>query len=206
MPDFLPYDPPSLLARHIPDNLLDRYHSLLMSENKRVNLVSRETTRQDFDRLVCESLLPLEVLGSCFDAYLDIGSGGGFPAVPLLLSRGAGVDSVLIERTGKRAVALERILTGLGLQADVEKRTFGEFHTGPTFDLITLRYVKLTPDLLARALGYLRPKGTFVYFSTPDFSCKMADVTAYKFRSPQDEITKSFTVLKKKRQAPGFFG
>ena len=185
MPDFLPYDPPSLLARHIPDNLLDRYHSLLMSENKRVNLVSRETTRQDFDRLVCESLLPLEVLGSCFDAYLDIGSGGGFPAVPLLLSRGAGVDSVLIERTGKRAVALERILTGLGLQADVEKRTFGEFHTG---------------------LGYLRPKGTFVYFSTPDFSCKMADVTAYKFRSPQDEITKSFTVLKKKRQAPGFFG
>ncbi|HVP06296.1 MAG TPA: hypothetical protein VMS71_00535, partial [Candidatus Acidoferrum sp.] len=59
-PDFT-LDVAGIRAKYDPTKRLDLYYSLLMEENKRVNLVSRETSREDFDRMVAESLLPFDV-------------------------------------------------------------------------------------------------------------------------------------------------
>jgi hypothetical protein len=92
------FDITELLAKYDPKGKLESYHDLLMAENQRVNLVSRETTREDFERLIAESLLPLEILTSGFGSYLDIGSGGGFPAVPILMTERVVGESILLER------------------------------------------------------------------------------------------------------------
>jgi len=189
--------PEQLIDRHLDRSRLDRYFELLMAQNRLVNLVSRETSRSDFDRLVAESLLPFEYLPAANSGYLDIGSGGGIPAIPILLSGAVGGDSVLVERTVKKARALEKIIAGLQLPARVIPRNFEETADLPRFGLVTLRYVKLNERFLTRIMSLLRRDGKFVYYAAPVFDIRNYSPLIRQFRSPQDSTLKSFTILSK---------
>jgi 16S rRNA G527 N7-methylase RsmG len=178
-----------LFGKYDPDQKLEPFFDLLMEENKRVNLVSRETKRDDLRRLSAESLAPLELIGEkrC-RFYLDIGSGGGFPSIPIMTAAASGVIEVeqvrliertqkraveqvrLIERTQKRAAALGRITSGLNLQAEIVPEDFPGKDTSTKFDLVTLRYVKLTPKLLTAIFESLHRSGLFIYYSQPEFA------------------------------------
>jgi len=199
MPPALDLNPPEIIKKYLQPHRLDRYYKYLMAENQKVNLVSRETSREDFDRLTAESLLPLEILDNGFGSYLDIGSGGGFPAIPILMTERVFGEAVLLERTQKKAHALQRILAELDLPATVHDRDYEHFQLPAKFDLITLRYVKLTPRLLDRIAGHLSDDGRFVYFSTPEFEITSAGVETYAYVSPQSDVVKSFSVLKADR-------
>ncbi len=175
---------------------LDRYFDLLMSENAKVNLVSRETSRADFDRMVAESLLPLTTLTGEFINYLDIGSGGGLPAIPVILSGRITGKSMLCERTLKKAVCLKNLVSGLGIKAEVSPNEFLDLKTKLKFDLVTLRYVKLAPILLKSVLASLTPKGTFLYYSEPAFIPANCRVERHQFIDPVGSITKSFILFR----------
>ncbi|HWR83031.1 MAG TPA: RsmG family class I SAM-dependent methyltransferase [Candidatus Deferrimicrobium sp.] len=196
------YDPAELLRRCDPENRLERYFHLLLEENQRVNLVSRETAVADsfgLKRLAAESLLPLEQLTDLkIDSYLDIGSGGGFPAIPILLTRQVNY-ACFIERTKKKAAALKRILVGLNLPATVIDSTFEEYATDTMFDLITARQVKLTPALLKRILSMLRRTGCLVYFGEPTFTLSTSRMTGitYCYSSDNKVSTGKFTLFRK---------
>jgi 16S rRNA (guanine527-N7)-methyltransferase len=51
------------------------------------------------------------------DPHIDIGSGGGFPAIPLAIVRG--VHVTLVESIAKKARFLQEVVTELGLDATV---------------------------------------------------------------------------------------
>ena len=155
-----------------PSGKLEQYLTLLEDENQRVNLVSRETSRVHLLSLAVESLVPLALLEeTSFARYLDIGSGGGFPAIPLILSGRLTMARrpVLVERIGKKAAALGRITRGLGLKIDVVTADLPQARLSEKFDLITLRYVKLTTSLLKDAVKLLNPSGLLIYYSQPEF-------------------------------------
>lgn len=196
------FDPAGLLEKYLDSEAVDRYFDLLMSENKKVNLVSRETSRASYDRMVAECLLPLEVIEGTFARYLDIGAGGGLPGVPLLLAKKRPVagPSVMIERTSKKLNALERICRGLGLVSPAVQfvnKTFEEYRPAESFDLITLRFVKLTRELLKRIVAQLGPSGRFLYYSEPDFEIGQLSADIYSFRASEDQAVKHFTILRK---------
>lgn len=198
------YDPPELLKRLDPDNKLECYYQLLLQENKRVNLVSRETGTAgfiDLKKLAAQSLLPFEKIGTdVIENYLDIGSGGGFPAIPILLTRRINQTCLLIERTRKKAGALRRILLALDIRATIISEPFEEISFDPIFDLITLRQVKLTPPLFQRIYSVLKPKGFFVYYGAPDFNLEAEGVEflTYHYSTATGEASGSFTVFRKK--------
>lgn len=179
--DIRRFDVRSFLAEIDPDSRLELYYELLADENRKVNLVSRETLpgidSGQPDRfallrvLAAESLFPLRDLNrNAFAQYLDIGSGGGFPAIPILLTQHI-ADATLVERTLKKAAALRRMLSQLNQSAKVEPVTFEETSVPhESFDLITLRLVRLTPPILKKILPLLTPGGTLVYYSRPQFT------------------------------------
>ena len=197
------YDPVELLGRYDPQNKLERYYEFLLQENKRVNLVSRETAGGDeaaFIRLSAQSLLPLEKIDITeVDNYLDIGSGGGFPAIPIILTRKI-KQACLVERTKKKAAALRRILLALDIRATIISQPFEETSLEPAFDLITLRLVKLTPKLFNRIIFLLRPGGYFVYYAALDFDLtgKGTDSVTYHHSTSSGEVTGLFTNFRKK--------
>ncbi|HOP06347.1 MAG TPA: class I SAM-dependent methyltransferase [candidate division Zixibacteria bacterium] len=172
----------ALIAEYLPDGAAEAYLDALLEENERVNLVSRETSKEDLRRLIAESLLPLHFIETVPRSYLDIGSGGGFPAIPLmqaLIRQGTAPEAILMEPRQKKSAALRRICLSLGLKPDILKEQFPEKVPLRKFDLITVRLVKITPILLKAALKSLSAKGEFAYFghldnnlTIPETACK----------------------------------
>lgn len=178
---------------------LGRFHTLLMEENARVNLVSRETSRADFDRMAAECLLPIEMIGQKArpTSYLDIGAGGGFPLIPITLAMSPD-RAAACERTQKKASAIIRMAKALALDIHVTPRTFEDIRFESTFDLITLRYVKLTPLLLKGIISILSETGTFIYYSDPSFAVEPLIIRRYQFQTSPDQPFKHFCLISAK--------
>jgi 16S rRNA G527 N7-methylase RsmG len=190
-------DPPAVISQFLTQERLDAYFDALMAENAKVNLVSRETSRASFDRMVAESLLPLTLVDRPSVGYLDIGAGGGLPAIPILLSDRVSGPAFLCERTKKKALALKKIAVQLGLEVDVLPRDFLGLKPRTQFDLITLRYVKLDSLLLDEIMLSLSPSGVFIYYSESPVSSPKYHSDARKFSCGDDGIIKGFTLFRR---------
>lgn len=193
------FDRDAILSRYDRNNRLSEFYRLLMIENEKINLVSRETSRDDFQQLAAESLLPLDILppDPAHGSYLDIGSGGGFPFVPILLAGQSGYAAAA-ERTVKKAHALKRILNEMNLKAEVIGRTVEDVKFSRKFDLISQRYVKLTPRLLKLALSLLTDSGIFVYYGLPGFDITGCNMVSYRFEAVAGEPPRHFCLFTKK--------
>lgn len=183
------------------EHRLDEYIRLLLDENSRLNLVSRETNLESAHQMALESLLPLEILSSApIGSYLDIGSGGGLPAIPIILSGAISGSAILMERTGKKASAVQRIVASLNLSAKVIPENFPSGLVKPGFDLITLKWVKLESGLLSKIARFLSPQGRFVHYSSESVSSEIMSSHTYSFEAPQAGVIKGFTLYQKKQE------
>lgn len=198
----LDFNRAALLEKYDLSGKLPAYFELLRTENRKVNLVSRETIADGLETLAAESVLPFEKIAKGnFDSYVDIGSGGGFPALPVLL--GKNIREVrLFERTSKKSLALERIIKGLGLDKHrfhVEQSDFQQWPFSNDFDLITMRLVKLTPKILRKVRAALCSGGYFVYYSgvPENISISDFDHLTYCYRVKSDSPEKQFTIFQK---------
>jgi 16S rRNA (guanine527-N7)-methyltransferase len=132
----------ALIARKLGDAFpavpgLASFLELLLRANAGVNLVSRKeavpevlVARHLIDALEALPLLPPP--GTRRLRLMDIGSGGGFPAIPLLLAR-RDLDGVLVESVGKKARFLTEAVGVLGLTARVVNARF----PGPALELMS---------------------------------------------------------------------
>jgi len=200
----VPFDPKELLTRYDPRDSLSSYYSILKTENQKVNLVSRETINSGLEILAADSLLPLELIErKPFASYLDIGSGGGFPAFPIILT-GQAKTATLIERTSKKTLALERIARGLNLADEtihIHKASFEEHNYTVKFDLVTLRLVALTQRILRKVESVLSDNGYFVYYSNPpeELSTPGWRLVTYCYQVDNPTRQKQFTIFQKNK-------
>lgn len=153
----------------IPPDRWDRlgeYGRLLAGWNRRVALTGA-SDEEGFWKLVGESLIPLARI-TVADSYLDVGTSGGFPAIPLLICRGF-VSAALLEPSARRAFALEQILKDLALTGSVEVHsqdleTFAESYSGAGMDLITLKGIKFREKNCKLLLKTLASSGKIIYY------------------------------------------
>jgi 16S rRNA (guanine527-N7)-methyltransferase len=88
--------------------------SLLLKWNNVAGLISKADEENLFIRHFCDSLQPLLLFGFKKNAtLLDIGSGGGFPAIPIRVFR-PDLCMVLVESNKKKATYLKEIKKELG--------------------------------------------------------------------------------------------
>lgn len=153
---------------------LVRYLELLLAANRTMNLVSARMASVDVlvgeqlvDSLHGLSFLPGPEDGRRF-RMLDVGSGGGFPAIPLLICR-PDVDGVLVESTGKKAGFLERVIGDLGLTGRVWNVRFPdspESPVNPPFDLLTTRAVAHAGRIVRAARPWMARDARAVLWTT----------------------------------------
>ncbi|HET6276030.1 MAG TPA: 16S rRNA (guanine(527)-N(7))-methyltransferase RsmG [Candidatus Cybelea sp.] len=92
---------------------LARYGALVLAANRRLNLTGAKTPAELAEH-VRDSLT---VIPYVRERYVDVGSGAGFPAIPIALV--TGLEVTLIEATAKKAHFLERALEELNLRGCV---------------------------------------------------------------------------------------
>jgi 16S rRNA (guanine527-N7)-methyltransferase len=120
---------------------LERFAALLLKWNAVQNLVSRETEASLWERHVVDSLQVLPLIGHPAANVLDVGSGGGLPALPLAIAlKGSGARFTLAEPTTKKVAFLRTAIRELQLPATVHAGRVQESDSRETsFDLITSR-------------------------------------------------------------------
>lgn len=137
------------------DSDLEAYEALLRKWNAVQNLVSRETLGHELQsRHIRDSLQLMSWIEPSDRYVLDLGSGGGFPAIPLAIaSRGVERRFTLLEPSAKKASFLRTVARELHLPVSVETVRAEQFDSRETPDLITSRALAALPVLL----GYLAP-------------------------------------------------
>lgn len=136
---------------------LDQFAKLLIKWNAVQNLVSRETLGELWTRHIGDSLQLLPLIRSTDDSVLDIGSGGGFPAIPLAIaSRGVERRFTLLEPTTKKAAFLRTAARELALPVTVHAVRAEQFDSRETFPLMTSRALAKTATLMSYLVRFSR--------------------------------------------------
>jgi 16S rRNA (guanine527-N7)-methyltransferase len=152
-----------LLLKYFPEltrEQRDRFTRLgpLYAEwNARVNLISRKDFEHLYERHILHSLGIAKVVQFKKGARIvDVGTGGGFPLIPLaiLFPQCAfhGIDGI-----GKKIAAVQGVIQGLGLTNCTAEQVRSEDHK-QRYDVIVSRAVTTLPEFL-RMTRHLVPKG-----------------------------------------------
>jgi len=148
---------------------LEKFVALLLTWQRRINFISASTIPQVWTRHIADSLQLLP-LAPTAKVWVDFGSGGGFPGIPIAcaLAGQGGAMAHLVESNGKKAAFLREAVRALDLPAQVHHmrvEKFGESWQGPA-DAVTARALaplKTLCDqafpLTARGAAGLFPKG-----------------------------------------------
>ena len=153
---------------------LGAYFNLLARWNARINLTSLGDEVAAVDRLLIEPLVAADHVGRERVAALDIGSGGGSPAIPLKLARPRLVLTMVESKT-RKAAFLREVVRALALDdARVETARYEELLLRPelheAFSLVTVRAVRIDKSLLGRLQAFLAPGGKVLLFRGPSGS------------------------------------
>lgn len=166
------------------------YFNLLLKANKRFNLISEQ---QDLMTKVAvhllDSLTPLLYLEwPQTQSILDIGSGGGLPAIPLSLTF-PGWSVTLAEATGKKATFLSEVKAALGLERVTIINQFfnpGQNQENKFYDLVMARAVSNLGTLAALAGPRLKSEGCLLAFKGPrgqiEFSGAKKELTKWNLK------------------------
>jgi 16S rRNA G527 N7-methylase RsmG len=177
----------------------------ILSYNNKVNLVSRETTREGLIKIAADCLAPFEFLPTPSGDIFDIGPGGGFPSIILLLSF-TGLRGTLFERTEKKARFLNRIVKEFDINAEVIGGDFIENAKNcrkSSFDYGFMKYVKADKNILSTLESLLKPGGNFIYYSRYEIgliaapkSLEIKNITYYLDDDPQIHTVTIFSSTK----------
>jgi 16S rRNA (guanine527-N7)-methyltransferase len=158
----------------VPDDLasgLIIYFDLLSRWNKKINLTALDDPDQAIDRLLLEPLVAARYVPAKAGALMDVGSGGGSPAIPLKLAAPS-VRLTMVEVKARKSAFLREAVRTLGLRdAEVETARYEELLARPelheAFNVLTVRAVRVEPKVLNTLQAFLQPLGSLFLFRGP---------------------------------------
>lgn len=161
MNDFKPFFPQLSDGQH--EQLLG-LQPLYADWNSKINVVSR----QDMDNLNERHILHSLCIGHHFQfqpgaQVLDLGTGGGFPGIPLAILFPE-TQFVLVDSIGKKIKVVQEVAGALGLKnvEGVHSRV-ENIKKGSRFDFVVTRAVTVLPQLLAWSQSLLKKKHIHAY-------------------------------------------
>lgn len=178
--------------------LLLKHLSLVIEENKVTNLTRIDSVESGRLLHIEDSLAAVP---ECLDApqgpVADLGTGGGFPGIPLAVATGRSVD--LVDSVGKKTKALDRIIEKLGLSATV--RTYNgrieelALDRPEHYALVTARALTALPSLIELASPLLMPGGRLVALKSTDICDERSWARAIEEKVGMREVSlRTFTL------------
>lgn len=150
--------------------LLDQlctYLDLLLRWNDRLNLTAIRTPEAIVERHFGESLFLASHLTGTAKSLLDLGSGAGFPGLPVQLAL-PDWKVTLAESQQKKASFLREVVRELHLSTEVWAKRAEIFPQERRFDVVALRAVDNPAVALETARGLVAPGGTLAHLCLVD--------------------------------------
>ncbi len=185
----------------------------MLEYNNKVNL----TAITDFEEVVIkhfvDSVLPFTFFEIKDNAsFVDVGTGAGFPALPLLIYR-PDLKAVLCDSLNKRCVYLEKVRDILKLKYEVIHARGEELalKKRETFDVATARAVSAMPILSEYCIPFVKTGGYFAALKSVNediFSAARAidilggEITVTRDYNLPNGDNRRLVLIKKLRQTP----
>ena len=158
----------------LPEDLeakLAAYYDLLYRWNRKINLTAINDADEAIDRLLLEPLVATKQLQNRPVAVMDVGSGGGSPAIPMKLALSESTLT-MVEVKARKGAFLREAIRALALDgAVVETSRYEELLARPElherFDLLSLRAVRVEVRTLLTLQAFLKPGGAIFMFRGP---------------------------------------
>lgn len=151
------------LSQDKADKLLKLYE-FLVEYNQNVNL----TAITDFEEVVVkhfiDSVLPFSMIDIKENSsFIDVGTGAGFPSIPLMIVR-PDLKGTLLEALNKRCIFLEKAceLTGVDVKVVHGRAEDYAKEKREAFDFATARAVAAMPVLCEYCIPYVKTGGRFI--------------------------------------------
>lgn len=146
------------------------YHDRLTAANREMNLTRvSEDIQEAADRNYLDSLTILPFLDGV-STLIDVGSGAGFPGVPIAIMR-PDIHVTLMDALGKRVAFLKEIVEALGLNADCVHARCEDAARRPeyrdSYDAACARAVAETNVLTEWLLPFVKPGGRMLALKGP---------------------------------------
>lgn len=165
----------SLLELHRPQ--FEIYSGLLIKWNKAFNLTAIKTPQEIWKGHFSDSIIPLPYLPE-EGHLLDIGTGAGFPGIPLKIVR-PNLNITLIEATLKKCNFCEEVIRKLGLKnikvihRRIEDKNLPQ-ELGE-FDAIISRATFSLSKLIANALPYSKNNSIIIAIKGADIAAELKE-------------------------------
>lgn len=162
----------------------EEYMKIFLEENSKVNLISKNDEKYLWEKHVFDSLA-IKNFFEKFDTskiktILDIGTGGGFPSIPIAITY-PHLKITALDSIAKKIRAVQTIKDKLNIE-NLEPICTRVENLDAKFDMITSRAVSSLKNICEYALPKLKKGGYFV---------------AYKSRKTPQEIEEANSILKK---------
>ena len=162
-----------------------QYMGIFLEENSKLNLISKNDETFLWEKHICDSLA-IEEFFNKFGidnlkgkTLLDIGTGGGFPSIPIAINYPE-LKITALDSIGKKIRAINEMKSQLELENLETICDRAENIEGKHFDFVVSRAVAALKKLLPYAIPLIKKDGFFV---------------AYKSLKAQEEITEAQDVL-----------
>lgn len=162
---------------------LDKYVALLLQWQAKTNLVAPSTLPQLWTRHIADSLQLLDLAPKDAKLWVDFGSGGGFPAIPLAcaLADRPGIKVHLVESNGKKAAFLREAIRVTGVPAIVHAERIED--TGDSFgdrvDVVTARALAPLKVLCDQAHPLIERGAVALFLKGQDVDAELTDAAKY---------------------------
>ena len=144
----------------------EKYYELLVFYNKQFNITTITEKREVYVKHFIDSILGVDKL--CGKTLIDVGSGGGFPAIPNKIMKDD-LSVTLLEATGKKCTFLQTVINELGLKNirvinDRAETLAKNPEYRESFDICTARAVARLNTLCEYCMPFVKKGGIFVSY------------------------------------------
>ena len=144
---------------------LSRYIELLQRWGATLNLTSAaRSSRPALTELIKDCLCIVPHLPPQLTRLIDLGSGQGFPAIPLAIETGVAID--MIEADRRKAAFLTTAMADLGLQGRVHAARIESTTIAPAA-CVTARALASVSSLISLAMPFLTSDGCALFLKGP---------------------------------------
>lgn len=185
----------------------------MVEYNRNVNLTAITEFSEVVMKHFIDSVLPFTMIEIPEGArFIDVGTGAGFPSLPLLIIR-PDLRGTLCDSLQKRCVYLELACAKIGINAEIIHARSEEMarKLREKYDFATARAVAAMPVLTELCLPFVRVGGEFIALKSVNedlksaesavktLGGKIAEITDYKLPNGDD---RRMAVVKKISQTP----